>query len=869
MDKNHLYFNYLRDDSNYYVKRNPSKDTGEYIVDGFPTNCRVVNEDGSPWKFYGYEDKKIKEQGWKIHISATMANAKDILEVVSGVLFEREIPFKHLLDRKTLHSVNSKNGNRISSGKFITIYPATDNEFLELLDVLYEKLKDYENGPYILSDKCWKNSNIYYRYGAFNSIYNEKGELCIRDEAGHLIPDHRKPFYQAPEFVKDFDQLLDSRNQVTEDKEGKNKLGKYDFQRVLRFSNGGGIYFAERKLDKRKVVIREARPKVGLDGNDKDAIERLEIEYNALAELDEVEGVVDVIDYFQSWKHSFLVEEYVDGFDLQKWIAMKYPFHNGNDKETYITDVKKIMNQLIDTVSQMHRKKIGMGDLQPSNIIITPDLCIKLIDFESAAPKDSKVKAAMQTIGFANMKNESHQERDWYAVKKILRYCVLPIGAINNIDESVISYQNQWISREFGEDVYLYVKEIENLCDQYLPVTNEKNFPLMRQFKEDKTEEINVIIEQLRKGMINNIVPDSGLIHGDIRQHEMSNGKWNVLTGGTGAVLALHRTGNLPKEAKDWVENNLIEQMYTNEQGLFTGKAGIAATLYELGYKEDSLTLFDEFLDNLNHEDISLRSGLSGIGLAVISLYLEEDNQIYLEKAEFIASHIKTLIRNNQQLTVTDWAAVPIGIMDGWSGASLFYSAMYAITNNKDYYEMSKELIEKDLANTQTDEDTNILQTFDDRRRLLPYLSGGTIGIGIAIWYLNEVSNQNLYHEQLKQIINLNELRCTFSGGLFDGAGGFLLLSALMKEQPEKLEKSIKQSMNRLDLFLIRKEDQILFPGNFCYRLSDDVYSGSSGILLALKGIVDLNPLFWLPIINSNDFITRTLGFAREPIGNT
>ncbi len=66
----------------------------------------------------------------------------------------------------------------------------------------------------------------------------------------------------------------------------------------------------------------------------------------------------------------------------------------------------------------MHKKGVGMGDLQPSNILITPDLDLKLIDFESATNKDNIEKAVMQTIGFANDKNKNHKERDWYAIKR-------------------------------------------------------------------------------------------------------------------------------------------------------------------------------------------------------------------------------------------------------------------------------------------------------------------------------------------------------------------------------------------------------------------------------------------------------------------
>ncbi|AMX00148.1 class III lanthionine synthetase LanKC [Rummeliibacillus stabekisii] len=862
MDQNYKYFNYLMDGTRYFSKYNPKnrKDVKDFRVTTIlPQNCFIVTEDESPWKFYSFKDHEIKEQGWKIHISATMNNAQEILEDVSRILIEQQIPFKHIVDAPSLHSLNSKTGGRASSGKFIAIYPSTDTEFLELLDVLYEEVKAYENGPYILNDKCWKKSNVYYRYGAFRNMKNEKGEPCIKDEKGNLIPDLRKPYYEVPKFVQEFDLLLDNKNRSVEVAEDNDKFKDYKFQDAIRFTNGGGIYLGERKSDNKKVVIKEARPKVGLDAQMEDAMERQKKEYDALTTLADVEGVVNVVDYFKSWQHKFLVEEYIEGFDLHKWVAINYPFHRKNNKETYINNVKKIILSLVDIVDAMHSKNVGMGDLQPANIMISSNLKITLIDFESAAPKDLEKRAGLQTPGFFHINNTSHKERDWYGVKRILKFCLLPIGPITGIDESVNFSHNRWIEQEFGKDFYMFAKDIENMCDTYLLNTKNDVFNIMDDSKADSSEGISKLIDGLRNGIIQNLIPDKGLIHGDIRQYELPGGQTNVLTGGTGAALALFRSGTIDNKVTNWLKNDLIDKTHLeNNQGLLTGNAGIATTLYELGYREDALKLFNEVSEDFDLNDVSLRSGLAGIGLAFVSLYLEDGNNRNLEKAESIAGYIEDFISSGKSLSVSDWAAVPLGLIDGWSGVSLFYSALYSITRNKEFYLRAVSLIENDLKNTQEDEAVNTLQSIDEKNRLLPYLSGGTTGIGVAIWYLNHVSDQNLYQKELKQIVNLSNIRCTFSGGLFDGAGSFLLLPSIVQDSAERIEEEIKRATERLNLFLIHKENQILFPGNFCYRLSDDLYSGSAGIILGLKGILEANPLYWLPIIDINSFVSKT-----------
>lgn len=864
MKNNLIYFKYLKENTNYYAPNDPNNSKTEFKLKNVPNDYIVKTEKNSPWKFYHSKNGKLPKQGWKIHISSSLDDSKDILDEVSEVLFSLKVAFKHISSRSKLYLTYSKQGDRITSGKFITIYPSDDSQFIELLGLIYERISSYEQGPYILSDKCWKNSNIFYRYGGFVSMINSKGELCIEDTDGNLIPDQRNPFYQVPKFVKEFDEYLDTLNDHIEGQKESVKLEDYEFESAIRFSNSGGIYLARRKTDNMKVVIKEARPKVGLDGNNIDSITRQQVEYSALKKLDDVDGIVSVVDQFNSWKHGFLVQEFVEGINLQTWVALKYPFYSGNNADTYINDVRKIINSLITIVQQMHEKDIGMGDLQPQNVIINEDLEITLIDFETALPKESEEKPTLHTLGFSNKNCKNHMQRDWYAVKKILRYSLLPIGPIELLDSDIQANQLQWIEEQFGIETLLYFKEVISKCDNFIPVELKDTIS----FNENKEiKDLSLIVADLRKGIELNFTSDERLIHGDIRQYEQKDGAMNVLSGGAGAALIFSRAGISNDYVKEWIENKLLPSIYSFEQlGLFTGLCGVASVLYESGYKRESIDIFEHISTTMDKSvlDISLRSGLAGIGLTLISLYLEEKNDSYILKAEAIAQTINNYISQGKALFVQDMSGVPIGLIDGWSGVSLFYSALFAVTNKRVYYDKSIELIEKDLECTQNDETTNVLHTLDDKKRLLPYLSGGSIGIGIAIDYLNHVSGQDHFRNALDLISNLSSVKCTFNGGLFDGAGGFLLLPLLKKRNASQYNMSIDSITKLLNLYLIKKENHILFPGNLGYRLSHDVYSGSSGIVLALESLIEKNSLFWLPIINPNLFYNKTKYLNKE-----
>ncbi|WLR42604.1 class III lanthionine synthetase LanKC [Bacillus carboniphilus] len=868
MEEHLLYHQYMKPNSEFFGKSNVTKKDNSYELKELPTNYEVISENNSDWIYYHPKDSVLPEQGWKIHVTSSFEDAQAILNKVGHLCIDKMVGFKHLKDQQSFMKMNSKNANRATSGKFITIYPINNEVFVELLDTLSLLTTSFKKGPYILNDKRWKNSNIFYRYGAFKSILNEKGEHCIRDKQGNLIRDQRVPFYQVPDFVKDFDDYLHTLNKCEEPetKEDSN-LERYQIETALSFSNAGGIYLATRKKDNLKVIIKEARPNAGLDGMKKDALERQKIEYNALKTLKDVPGVVQLIDYFKEWEHYFLVEEFIEGSDLRQWLSKEFPFfRGGNHLSFHAEKVKKIVSQLMILVEKMHSNGIAMGDLQPTNVMVTDDLTVSIIDFETAMSIDSQDKPNMETIGFSSREIKVSGARDWYGLKRLIRYLALPVLSSEDLEIYLQDNHLNWIKENYEEPFYKFIVASQEKC-------NEK----MKHFQEDHFKEIHLsyrtsdfnltsITNKLIRGIENNLTKDERFINGDIRQFEMESGKFNFLSGGTGAAFTLTKNKSSTYEVDNWISNYLLNNLHTiQENGLFTGKAGIFALLYDKGYEEIVFNELKYLKDTTNKTDISLRSGLSGIGLFVISLYLETKNTEYLKLAMEIEEWIEKNRVQGKPLKTNDWMAVDIGAIDGLSGVSLFYSALYSSTNNKKYLEKATFFLKEDLKSTKKDELIGVLQTIDNRNQLLPYLSGGTVGVAIAIWFLNHVSGQNLFIDEMDSIIKVSKIRCTISGGLFDGAGSFLLIPPLVKDQQKK-EEITNNVVELMNLFLIQKDDFYVYPGQFSYRLSDDVYTGSSGIILALMGVVKDNPLYWLPLVNSDEFLARTQSKNRSKV---
>ena len=78
------------------------------------------------WLMYVPRDAVIPAQGWKIHASACMDNAAEVLDVIWEFCIARRLPFKFIRSQDLFFLRNQKYSPRGASGKFVTIYPADE-----------------------------------------------------------------------------------------------------------------------------------------------------------------------------------------------------------------------------------------------------------------------------------------------------------------------------------------------------------------------------------------------------------------------------------------------------------------------------------------------------------------------------------------------------------------------------------------------------------------------------------------------------------------------------------------------------------------------------------------------------------------------
>jgi serine/threonine protein kinase len=173
---------------------------------------------------------------------------------------------------------------------------------------------------------------------------------------------------------------------------------RYKIKKELGKGGMSTVYLvSDERLQEREWAIKE----MGRNGGtvqDERIISQFRQESEILAGLNH-KSLPKIIDYFSSDNRYYLVMDYIEGELLEHYIEKTDGFIE--EKE-----IRKIAIEICDVLEYLHSQKqpVIFRDIKPSNIIITHDGKMKLIDFGIArvfAPGKEKDTIIIGTPGFA------------------------------------------------------------------------------------------------------------------------------------------------------------------------------------------------------------------------------------------------------------------------------------------------------------------------------------------------------------------------------------------------------------------------------------------------------------------------------------
>ncbi|GLZ41208.1 class III lanthionine synthetase LanKC [Actinokineospora sp. NBRC 105648] len=743
------------------------------------------------WRMVLPPRAELPDQGWKIHVSATLGNAPRVLRAVARYCVDNAIPFKHLRSAAVQHRRNAKYAARAASGKLIAIYPADERQLADTLAALGEVLVG-EPGPHVLSDLRVGDGPLYVRYGGFTEkwITHEGARvLAVTTPDGSLVPDVRAPIFCLPEWV----DLPDCLRPHYAERGGP--PFPYTVDRALHFSNGGGVYLATR--DGRQVVLKEGRPHCGLDRDRVDAVTRLRHEYEVLTRLAGIEGVPEVYEHFHVWEHHYVAMEHRPGIPLGKWLARNYPLtrkSTAQEVADYTIRAVALLDRIEALVAKVHERGIVCADLHPRNILVDGDT-VSLIDFELALPTDHDGRPALGAPGFQAPADRRGIAIDQHALAALRLWIFLPLTTLLDLAPGKLPGHVTAIERRF-------------------PLPPDYGDRIRRAIPATAIEpDMDDLAKSMAVAILASATPDRAdrLFPGDIEQ--FVTGGATFAHGAAGVLYALDAAGaGRYPEHERWLLDYL-KRHPPQRPGFFDGAHGIAHVLHRFGYREEAAELIARAVPPM--DDHTLGSGLAGIGLNL--LHFGD-----LAGAIALADHLATALP----------AADPpgrkgrAGLLHGWSGPALLFIHLFERTGDSGWLDLADTALNRDLDEC-VPTPGGALQVRDGTRTL-PYLAIGSAGIAVVLTRLARHAPVT----RLDPLLDACAAEFVVQSGLHLGRAGLVTALALAGRPVD---------LTSLAWHAVAHAGGTAFPGDQLHRLSMDLATGTAGVLLATATAISIS----------------------------
>ncbi|ACU76001.1 serine/threonine protein kinase [Catenulispora acidiphila DSM 44928] len=777
---------------------------------------------------------EMPDHGWKIHVSARADQAAAALDAVCALFQAKPFNFKCLRDMRFVRMSSARWWTPGQVGKVLAIYPRTAEECRDLLAELTPLLKDIR-GPYVLTDRRHEGSQaLFYRYGEFRALGRRSPDgdriPIVKGPDGQTWRDERGPVYRRPPWV---DELFPQDE--TEGKQQSHTLHGYRVIRPLHYSGTGGVYLAERVSDGVQVVLKEARAETGFSEAGTQAQDRLRREFDALTRLKGSGVAPEPIELFEEWEHLFLVEEFIDGLALISFIGANHPLtRNIDDPDTverYRSVIAATVSGLRRAVEACHNVGLTYGDLSLTNIIVDPETHqVRLIDFESVRPVDVDQEGYPHTAGFAPAETAGiHDGRiiDGYGIDATELAMLMPRPTFRDLDAAALARSAHFLAAGLDYPVEDLLDRLELAADTAL-----EDLPGPADLAAQAMRFATAVMTPERD---DRLFPADPLV--------MATNPWSVGYGAAGVVRALHRiTGEVPEPVRDWMRRS-APSLAKIPPGLYTGRAGVAWTLHDIGETEWSREILDTAVaDAASWPDMpaSILSGWAGIGTACLALGSVAGGERFLEHAERIGSDLATSGQDDGQglhWPVAGQNFRSVGYDRGSAGIATFLLSLFCVTGDKRYLRIGRRALEYDLA--QAIEHDEVMLSFPQRvggGTSTPYWSRGAAGMGTALIRFCRVTGDPRLRAVLDQLMRSRVAGISVSPALFNGMAGMANVAldyAELLDAPEYRQNASRICGAIRSLASLQPEG-VAFPGESLVRFSTDYATGSAGIALVL-----------------------------------
>ncbi|MFF3499807.1 class III lanthionine synthetase LanKC [Streptomyces sp. NPDC003247] len=804
------------------------------------------------WTAWSGPRVRRAEQGWKIHVSARLERAQEVLDVVADTCFAEDVPFKHVSARFFFLFLHHKHAPRAQSGKFCAVYPPDDDTARRLLGRLADALHA-EDGTYVLSDRRYRDSRtVHYRYGAFTRrgrlLPDGTREPLLRDGHGRDAVDLRRPAFTLPDGITDpfvAEEPAPHRGAI--------RIRDYEVLQVLQPSNAGGAYRARDTRTGRLVLLKEARAHNGYTWDGADARQRLRHEYDVLTAVHEAAPGVcpEPLDLFTEWEHDFLVMEHVEGVALRDWIGRGSPVlqagRPAEDFDRYHADCRRVLASLDAALGRLHALGYRFGDVSPGNVIVTEDKEARLVDFESVTPADA-APSRMGTPGFVPPPDvvAAHPLDPFLADRYGTAAVALTLLAPFPNTPRLTSANLALLHRDLAAAAPVPGDLWRRATAFHRPAADTSAaLPSPAEVEADPSACLARLAERTAAGLLAMADPARPDWVFPPPPPAFRTNTVCVAYGTAGVVHALHRAGTpIPDDIDKRLRRDALSSARPADPadelppGLEAGLAGVARVLVRLGHLDEALDLLRTADGHpLTASSATLAGGRAGVGLAWLALHRRTGDAHHLERAAAAGDALSHTADLRPALGRHDAR----GLFHGRSGVALFLHHLAHDTGDERYLAAGRRLLHEELDRAVALPDGSL--SFSDNgvnQRVMPYLGAGSAGVGTALLRYVASTRDERCAAALPRIVADARKVCAIRAGLHGGFAGlvhFIADHADHTGAAADREDAVRLATGLLK-YAVPHGDGVRWPGEDSLRFSADLAGGGAGVLLALHRVL-------------------------------
>ncbi|MFC4852829.1 class III lanthionine synthetase LanKC [Actinophytocola glycyrrhizae] len=808
-----------------------------------------VRHDEGAWTHWGPPDLVLPDQGWKVHVSSSLANVRSVVAVVSVACVEMGVPFKHLAGRTTFLIAHDKHAARPQSGKSCTLYPPTEESARELMRRLSSDLAGVD-GPFVLTDRRFGQSTcVSYRFGAFRGRTRVDGDgnhvPVMTGADGRDVDDERKPVFHLPPGVSDPFR----EEQPATGARGPVTMHGYVFDAVLRHSNAGGAY-RFRDADGAAVFVKEAKAHNGYTADGADAKTRLTAEYLVLREIHaRAPGLCPrPVEMFHHWEHSYLVSEFVPGVSLYRWMVTNNPVVLDHTDTAAYPGYHQRCLALLDQIDEQLRALHDLGlvfiDLSPTNVLVDDDDRVRLVDFEAVQPADD-VHRYMGTPGYLPpdpraVVADDPLGLDRYGLSALALLLVFPAHEAAERDPAVLDHLHADLT-----ELATVQPRLWRLATRCHDRTGPTALPTPAAVRAGPVAALRDLAERTADAVEAMARPDHpARVYPTIPLGYQTNTR--ALAAGTAGVLyALHRTGRTCDPAiVTRLRDEAVAAAVSDAPGFLHGSAGIAAVLADLGETDAAESLLTAAAAHpLNDESATFGGGAAGTAYGLLAHHRRTGEERWLG----LAARLLDRVPEGAELTARLSRVNRSGLVGGRTGVALALHGLHEATGDDRPFRRGLRLLQEELAYAVPLPNGGLgFRIAQADRRVYPYLFAGSAGYAMVLSRFftdradaefDEPFDGVTAGDALTRCLTACTARFTVFPGLFPGLAGLVLALADAGQRLNRPELVDTALVNAQGLFryAVPHRRGVGWLGEPGQRLSTDLWSGAAGVLLALR----------------------------------